>query len=107
MRAFSAARLDRVARLSHALSDHTRVEILALLARGDRCVCDLTDLLDAAQPRLSFHLRVLKDAGIIADRRAGRWIYYSLQPGALNDVAEFAARFEERAQATAGSSCCT
>lgn len=106
MRTFPAAHLDRVARLCHALSDPTRVEILSLLARGDRCVCDLTDLLDAAQPRMSFHLKVLKDAGVIADRRAGRWVYYSLQPGALRDVAEFVDRFEESAQATAASTCC-
>lgn len=106
MRNFSPARLERVTQLCHALSDPTRVQILSHLARGDCCVCDLTDVLAAAQPRLSFHLRVLKDAGIIADRRAGRWIFYSLQPGALAEAAEFVDHVEERAQATAGSACC-
>jgi ArsR family transcriptional regulator len=106
MRSLSSARLQRVTQLCHALSDPTRVQILSHLARGDCCVCDLTDVLDAAQPRLSFHLKVLKDARIIADRRAGRWVYYSLLPGALAEAEEFMEQVEERARATAGSACC-
>lgn len=66
------------ARLFHALSDVTRLDIVRLLRNGEKCVCDLTDALDAAQSRLSFHLKTLKDAGIVDDRREGRWIYYTL-----------------------------
>jgi ArsR family transcriptional regulator, arsenate/arsenite/antimonite-responsive transcriptional repressor len=62
----------------HALSDETRLQILHRLRGGERCVCDLTDALDAAQSRLSFHLKVLKDAGLVTDRRQGRWMYYTL-----------------------------
>lgn len=51
-------------------------------------MCDLTDALDAAQSRLSFHLKVLKDAGLVTDRRDGRWMYYTLNQEALNDLAE-------------------
>jgi ArsR family transcriptional regulator len=58
----------------HALSDETRLEIVRLLSHGERCVCELQDVLSAAQSRLSFHLRVLKDAGIVTDRRDGRWV---------------------------------
>jgi ArsR family transcriptional regulator len=76
------------ARLFHALSDETRVSILQRLRFGERCVCDLTDALDAAQSRLSFHLKVLKDAGLVTDRREGRWMYYTLNQEALNDLAE-------------------
>src|SRR5688500_18022646 len=79
----------RVARLCHALSDETRVEIVRLLGSGERCVCELTDALDAAQSRLSFHLRVLKDAGLISDRRAGRWVHYSLNREALEEAGKF------------------
>jgi ArsR family transcriptional regulator len=43
-------------------------------------VCELQSELDAAQSRLSFHLRVLKDAGFLIDRKEGRWVYYSLDP---------------------------
>lgn len=68
----------RAAHIFHALSDETRLEIIEHLLDGERCVCDLMDALDAAQSRLSFHLRVLKDAGLVTDRRDGRWSYYEL-----------------------------
>ncbi len=58
--------LARTARWFHALADETRLEILRLLADGERCVFDLTDALDAAQSRLSFHLKTLKTAGLLA-----------------------------------------
>jgi ArsR family transcriptional regulator len=79
---------SRSARLFHALSDETRLSILERLRLGERCVCELTDALDAAQSRLSFHLKVLKDAGLIADRREGRWMYYALNQNALAEVTE-------------------
>jgi ArsR family transcriptional regulator, arsenate/arsenite/antimonite-responsive transcriptional repressor len=76
------------ARLFHALSDETRLGILERLRFGERCVCELTDALDAAQSRLSFHLKVLKDAGLVTDRREGRWMYYTLNQDALSEVME-------------------
>lgn len=81
---------DRATRLFHALSDETRLSIMERLRRGERCVCELTDALDAAQSRLSFHLRVLKEAGLVADRREGRWMYYTVVPEALAEVADLA-----------------
>jgi ArsR family transcriptional regulator len=80
----------RAARLFHALSDETRLRILERLRRGERCVCDLTDALDAAQSRLSFHLRILKEAGLVTDRRVGRWSYYAIDPDGLEEAAELA-----------------
>jgi ArsR family transcriptional regulator, arsenate/arsenite/antimonite-responsive transcriptional repressor len=79
---------ERATRLFHALSDETRLSILERLRFGERCVCDLTDALDAAQSRLSFHLKVLKDAGLVADRREGRWMYYTLTTEALTEAAD-------------------
>jgi ArsR family transcriptional regulator len=79
---------ERSARLFHALSDETRLSILQRLRFGERCVCDLTDALDAAQSRLSFHLKVLKEAGLVNDRKDGRWMYYTLNTEALADVGE-------------------
>src|SRR3954465_14564258 len=78
--------LPRLAQLFHALSDETRLAILGRLRGGERCVCDLTDLLDAAQSRLSFHFKVLKDAGLVTARREGRWMHYDLIPGALDEI---------------------
>lgn len=77
-----------LARRFHALSDPTRVEILERLRGGERCVCELTGALDAAQSRLSFHLRTLREAGLVADRREGRWVYYRLVPEALEGLSE-------------------
>ncbi len=70
--------LAHTARLFHALSDETRLAVLDMLRGGERCVCELQDALDAAQSRLSFHLKVLKDAGLVRDRKEGRWSYYAL-----------------------------
>jgi ArsR family transcriptional regulator len=79
---------DRAVRLFHALSDGTRLSILQRLRFGERCVCDMTDAMDAAQSRLSFHLKVLKEAGLVTDRREGRWMYYTLNAETLGEVAE-------------------
>ncbi len=79
---------QRTARLFHALADETRLRIIEHLADGEQCVCDLTDALTASQSRLSFHLRTLKDAGLLSDRRQGRWIYYRLNAGALDELRE-------------------
>src|SRR5437899_11348256 len=77
------------ARRFHALSDPTRVEIVALLSHGERCVCELQSALGVAQSRLSFHLKTLKDAGLVTDRREGRWVHYALNPDALEAIAAF------------------
>lgn len=79
-----------VARWFHALSDETRLQIVEMLSHGERCVCELQDVLDAAQSRLSFHLKVLKDAGLVTDRKEGRWMYYSANRDALDRIAAFA-----------------
>ncbi|MAV12084.1 MAG: metalloregulator ArsR/SmtB family transcription factor [Cyanobacteria bacterium] len=71
---------DQASAVLKALADATRQRILLQLKSGERCVCDLTGDLNLAQSKLSFHLRVLKDAGLVADRQSGRWIYYRLQP---------------------------
>jgi ArsR family transcriptional regulator len=81
--------VPRAARWFHALSDETRLRIVDRLSDGEKCVCDLTDLLEAAQSRLSFHLKTLKDAGILKDRRDGRWVYYSLNPEVVEDLEHF------------------
>ena len=80
----------RAARWFHALSDETRLEIVRLLSHGERCVCELQETLGAAQSRLSFHLRALKDAGLVTDRREGRWVYYGVNREALRQIATFA-----------------
>jgi ArsR family transcriptional regulator len=90
------ADLDRAVELFHALSDETRLSILEMLRGGERCVCELQDELDAAQSRLSFHLRVLREAGLVEDRREGRWSYYSIDPEALGEVHDIAVAMQPK-----------
>ena len=80
---------ERIARWFHALADATRLDIVDTLRAGERCVCDLTDDLEASQSRLSFHLKTLKDAGIVTDRRQGRWVYYALNPDTMEAMEDF------------------
>jgi ArsR family transcriptional regulator len=86
--------------VAHALSDPTRLAILERLRRGEHCVCALTDLLEAGQSRLSFHLRVLKDSGLVDMRRSGRWSYYRLRPDVFLSAASLVAAFAVPAAAT-------
>ncbi|MCX5722150.1 MAG: metalloregulator ArsR/SmtB family transcription factor [Nitrospirae bacterium] len=81
----------KTAELCHALADETRLDILDQLKDGERCVCELTDALQAGQSRLSFHLKVLKDAGLIQDRPEGRWIYYAINADAVAELEELVA----------------
>lgn len=90
----------------HALSDETRLEIIRLLSGGERCVCDLTDALDAAQSRLSFHLKTLRDAGIVNDRRVGRWIYYSLNRDTFIEIENLVTTLKPSARVARLDSCC-
>lgn len=78
--------LKKSVTLFHALSDETRLALLEQLIEGEQCVCELTDAMKATQSRLSFHLKVLKDAGFIRDRREGRWMYYSIDPDAVEGL---------------------
>ena len=72
--------------LLKALADPLRLRVIEALGGGERCVCDLTADLGLAQSKLSFHLKVLKQAGLLADRQEGRWIYYRLRPEALDEL---------------------
>ncbi|MBI5741341.1 MAG: metalloregulator ArsR/SmtB family transcription factor [Nitrospirae bacterium] len=61
-----------------ALSDETRLKMLKIFEKGEICVCDLVSVLDMSQPKISFHLNVLKEAGLIKDRKQGKWVHYSI-----------------------------
>jgi ArsR family transcriptional regulator len=71
--------MNEILTIFKALSDETRLRIIKLLEKGELCVCDITAALDMVQPKVSFHLNTLKAAGLIKDRKAGRWIHYSLE----------------------------
>ncbi len=64
-------------KLLSALSDETRLRIYLLLLKGELCVCELVNILNLEQSRISHSLRILKEAGLIDNRREGKWIIYS------------------------------
>jgi DNA-binding transcriptional ArsR family regulator len=69
-----------LAGLGQAMAHPTRLHILEALARREACVCHLTALLGQRQAHVSQHLRVLKDAGLVTDRREGQMVYYRRWP---------------------------
>lgn len=93
----------RIARWFHALSDETRLRIIDILQGGEYCVCDLQDSVGAAQSRLSFHLKVLREAGLVSDRKQGRWNFYSLRPEGFDEMVAYLQ--ERRPDETAWAAC--
>jgi ArsR family transcriptional regulator len=61
-----------------ALADNTRQRILEMLLEGERCVSDIVDAFDMSQPTISHHLNVLKQFGLVTDRKEGRQVYYAI-----------------------------
>lgn len=101
--------LPRASRLFQALSDETRLRIVQMLSGGERCVCDLQEAVGAYQSRLSFHLKKLKDTGVVSDRREGRWVFYALRTEALEEMRAFLAGVEPTGEPWAASpteECC-
>jgi ArsR family transcriptional regulator, arsenate/arsenite/antimonite-responsive transcriptional repressor len=88
--------VDEVSALARALADPTRLRVMRLLAEGERCVCDLTEALSVAQSRLSYHLQILKDAGVVADRPEGRWVYYAVVPEVFSPISDMIRQVESR-----------
>ncbi len=88
--AMSPAEAQRKALVFKALADPNRLRLLSIVKAeesGESCVCDLTGPLDLGQPTVSHHLRILVEAGLLTREKRGTWAYYSLVPGALDEVA--------------------
>jgi len=66
------------ARTLKAVADPTRLKIIKALSQDELCVCELMLLLNAQQSAVSHHLRILKDANLVLDRRQGKWSYHRL-----------------------------
>jgi ArsR family transcriptional regulator, arsenate/arsenite/antimonite-responsive transcriptional repressor len=75
--------LKELTDLFKALSDETRLRILKLLEGGELCVCDIMAALDKIQPKVSFHLGVLKKANLLKGRRQGKWMHYKIDDSDL------------------------
>jgi ArsR family transcriptional regulator, arsenate/arsenite/antimonite-responsive transcriptional repressor len=84
----------RMAAVAKALADPVRVELIDMLRKhaGRVCVCELVPLFDLSQPTVSHHLKVLREAGLLGSERRGLWVYYYVEPGALDELAGWLAR---------------
>lgn len=89
----------------HALSEPLRLQVLDLLREQELCVCDLRESLGVAQSKLSFHLKVLKDANLVRTRQAGRWIYYSLNLVQLVALEQYLAEFRRFSSIVPAMNC--
>lgn len=78
-----------------ALSEPLRIKVLQLLRNREICVCDLCDILNVSQSKLSFHLKTLKDANLVCARQEGRWIYYSLNQPQFALLQQYLAEYSE------------
>lgn len=78
--------LERAATLLRSLGDANRLRIVARLAQGEACVCDVIDDLDMPQSLASYHLGKLRKEGLVRARRDAQWIYYSLDPAAWQSL---------------------
>ncbi|SDD23132.1 ArsR family transcriptional regulator [Terribacillus halophilus] len=97
-------------RMFKALADSKRLELLHLLAQTPEesvCVCDLTEALNMAQSKLSYHIKILLDAGLITKEKRGTWNYYGLQHSNLNHVlSEELCCLLRGPKETAAQACC-
>ena len=69
-----------------SLSDPIRINILELMMSGEICVCDIVKVTGLSQSKISYHIKILKESGLISDRNEGRWVYYKLDLEVLSDI---------------------
>lgn len=89
----------------HALSDPWRLQIIELLRSQELCVCELMEKLEISQSKLSFHLKILKEAGLVQTRQEGRWIYYRLNLAQFVLMEEYFANLRRYSSILPGRSC--
>jgi ArsR family transcriptional regulator len=84
----SPERAKRMAAIAKALGDPIRLQLVDVLRKhaGKVCVCELVPLFELSQPTVSHHLKVLRDAGIVASERKGLWAYYYVIPDSLEEL---------------------
>jgi DNA-binding transcriptional ArsR family regulator len=78
--------LDHLTRIHKALGHPVRLRILAMLRAGELCVCQINAVISLAPSTISAHLGDLRDAGLIAERKQGRWVHYRLAESGPTDA---------------------
>lgn len=98
---------DDLIRALQALAEPTRARIVAFLGHGEHCVCDVGETLGLSPALVSHHLRTLSGAGLLRERKAGRWVYYSLDLQALEVLRGSLNAFLTPSDETAASCVCS
>ena len=96
----------KIAEIFKALCDENRVKIIRLLKQGEKCACELVDELAISQPTLSHHMKILCDSGLVAGRKAGKWMYYSISPDGAEIAMETLGELTKASGGTKREGCC-
>lgn len=89
----STSSLSKILPCFRALSDPIRLNVVKLLQDQEMCVCDICDVLQIKQPKLSFHLKALRESGLLNTRQQGRWVYYSINPSQFELVVDYLTKY--------------
>lgn len=76
---------SEIAGICKALGDENRVKIIKMLSAGELCACRILEALDITQPTLSHHMKILSDCALVAARKEGKWLYYSINCGRFSE----------------------
>ena len=96
---------EELAPLFKAVADPVRLRLLSLIAchdGGESCVCDLLEAFDVTAPSVSYHLKILREAGLISAERRGTWVYYRVNPDVMGRMSAVLA---PQLAAAAGGAC--
>ena len=96
---------DKISAGFHALSEPLRMKVLNILRNQELCVCDLCNTLGTSQSKLSFHLKTLKQAGLVNSRQQGRWIYYSINLPQIAVLEDYLLEFRRFTKITPAKPC--
>jgi ArsR family transcriptional regulator, arsenate/arsenite/antimonite-responsive transcriptional repressor len=107
MTTISTTPANQIAAGFHALSDPLRVQVIELLRSQELCVCELCERLQVPQPKLSFHLKTLKEAALVRSRQEGRWIYYTLNLSQFVILEQYLAEYRRFSPILPARSCDT
>lgn len=80
---------DSASQICKALGDPNRLQIIQLLATGEKCACKLLEAFNITQPTLSHHMKILSDCNLVAFRKEGKWTHYSLNCTAFKEFKNF------------------
>lgn len=86
----------KTAAIFKAFCDENRLQILELLRDGEKCACQILEEMQITQPTLSHHMKILCDSGIVAGRKEGKWMHYSISSDGIEEAVKYLERFESR-----------